>query len=53
MNVYNLGINWLIKGHMSKISLDFQNRPYYKEQGIDIVHAGRKNQVVMQYQIFF
>lgn len=53
MNVYNLGVNWLIKGHTSKITLDYQSRPYYEQQGTDITRAGRKSQVVMQYQIFF
>lgn len=53
MNVYDVGINWLIKGHTSKITLDYQSRPYYEQQGLDITRAGRKSQVVMQYQIFF
>ncbi len=53
MNVYNVGVNWLIKGHTSKITLDYQSRPYYEQQGTDITRAGRKSQVVMQYQIFF
>ncbi|MEQ1584690.1 MAG: hypothetical protein ABL895_02335 [Cyclobacteriaceae bacterium] len=53
MNVYDVGINWLIKGHTSKITLDYQSRPYFEQQGPDITRAGRKSQVVMQYQIFF
>lgn len=53
MNVYDVGVNWLIKGHTSKITLDYQSRPYYEQQGTDITRAGRKSQVVMQYQIFF
>lgn len=53
MNVYDLGVNWLIKGHTSKITLDYQSRPYFEQQGPDITRAGRKSQVVMQYQIYF
>jgi hypothetical protein len=29
VRVWNAGVNWLIKGHTSKISLDYQNRPVY------------------------
>ena len=53
MNVVNVGMNWLMKGHTSKLTLDFQNRPYYAQQGSDLIRSGRKNQVVLQYQIFF
>ncbi|SHH50608.1 hypothetical protein SAMN04488109_4105 [Chryseolinea serpens] len=53
MNVWNVGVNWLIKGHTSKISLDYQNRPYFETQGTDMVKAGNKGQVVLQYQINF
>lgn len=54
MNVYDFGVNWLIKGHASKISLDYQLRPTYAVQGTDLVRAsGMRSQVVMQYQIFF
>lgn len=53
MNVINAGVNWLIKGHSSKLTLDLQNRPYYQQQGTELLRNGRKNQVVLQYQIFF
>ena len=54
MTVFDLGVNWLIKGHSSKITLDYQNRPVYEQQAADIVRsAGRKGQVLLQYQIFF
>jgi hypothetical protein len=53
MNVFNAGINWLLKGHTSKLTLDLQNRPYYEQQGSDLIRSGRKNQLVLQYQIFF
>jgi len=50
MNVYSSGVNWFIKGHTSKITLDYQNRPTYNA---DFTSADRKGQVVLQYQIFF
>ena len=53
MNVYDVGVNWLIKGHNSKITLDYQSRPVYELQGTDLIRADRKGQVVLQYQIFF
>jgi hypothetical protein len=28
MNVFNVGVNWLIKGHNSKVTFDYQNRRY-------------------------
>jgi len=53
MTVWDLGVNWLIKGHNSKISLDYQNRPYFESQGTDMVKAGNRGQFVLQYQVYF
>jgi len=53
MNVVDVGINWLLKGHNAKFTLDYQNRPYYEQQGSDLLRNGRKGQAVLQYQIFF
>jgi hypothetical protein len=53
MNVIDVGVNWLIKGHTSKISLDYQSRPNYDQQGTELISSGRKSQVVLQYQIYF
>lgn len=53
MNVIDVGINWLLKGHTSKITLNYQNRPYYEQQGIALTRSGSRNQVMVQYQIFF
>jgi len=53
MNVYDVGVNWLLKGHKSKISLDYQSRPYYLQPSTDLIRSGRRSQVVMQYQISF
>ncbi len=51
VNVFNIGINYLIKGHSSKLSLDYQNRTVYKAEGSDLVEDGTRGQVVLQYQI--
>lgn len=54
MLVFDVGVNWLIKGHNSKISLDYQNRPTYTLDVNKYVVAGpRKSSVTIQYQIFF
>ena len=37
MNVIDIGVNWLIKGHTSKLTLDYQNRPVYESQGQELI----------------
>jgi hypothetical protein len=51
MNVFAFGINWLLNGHTSKFSLDYQSRPVYENQGGDLIKTERKGQIVLQYQI--
>ncbi|HEX8530505.1 MAG TPA: hypothetical protein VF646_10795, partial [Cytophagales bacterium] len=53
MAVFNVGLNWLIRGHNSKFSLDYQNRPVYRAspEG-ELAAAGRRGAVVLQYQVF-
>jgi hypothetical protein len=53
MNVVNVGVNWLIKVHTSKLTLDYQNRPVYEAQGQDLLKVSTKGQVVLQYQVSF
>ncbi|MFZ6001785.1 MAG: hypothetical protein ACOYW3_14840 [Bacteroidota bacterium] len=54
MNVADVGVNWLIKGHNSKLSLDYQVRPTYSQVGTDLIKdSGTKGQLVMQYQVMF
>ncbi len=51
--IYNLGINWLLKGHNSKISLDFQNRPVYQNASDGRLNTnGRRGALTLQYQVF-
>jgi hypothetical protein len=54
MNVWDFGMNWFIKGHTSKITLDWQLRPTYTlNAGALNRDPGTKSQVVAQYQFFF
>lgn len=48
MQAFNAGLNWLIEGHKSKISLDWELRPVYKTDGAILQ---RNSQIVLQYQI--
>ncbi|HEX8039320.1 MAG TPA: hypothetical protein VF490_09210 [Chryseosolibacter sp.] len=54
VNVYDIGLNWLIAGHNSKFTLDYQNRPYFAtDANQDIKEVSRKGQFVLQYQVAF
>lgn len=52
--VYNLGLNYLMSGHQSKISIDWQNRPsFYLNTNKQTLSGNRLNVITLQYQIFF
>jgi hypothetical protein len=54
MMMWHCGINWLIKGHNAKISLDYQNRPVFNANtNRDLVQTDRKGMLVLQYQLLF
>jgi hypothetical protein len=57
MKVYDVGVNWIIAGQNSKISLDYQSRPIYNQSAstgdITEVKSARRGQVVLQYQVTF
>jgi hypothetical protein len=53
MNVWNVGMNWLIKGHSSKLTIDYQGRPSYSVQGSDYIKTSTRGQLLLQYQVFF
>lgn len=54
MTVFNLGVNWFIKGNASKLTFDYQNRPVYSLVGNNLIrNSSRNGQLVMQYQFFF
>jgi hypothetical protein len=53
MNVFNVGLNWLIKGHNGKMTLNYENRPVYRNSAAanELESAGRRGAVTLQYQI--
>jgi len=55
MSTFDVGINWLIKGHNSKFTLDYQNRPYFAQAaaGEAPKETVRRGMVVLQYQVSF
>lgn len=54
MYVYDIGINWLIHGNNSKITLNYQNRPFFApNSGGSLVQAQRLSEWVVQYHIAF
>ena len=64
MQVFDMGVNWIISGHKSKISLDYQLRPIYRStasngQMLDSngnpsnTLSNRAGSVIVQYQISF
>jgi hypothetical protein len=53
MDVVDVGLNWFIQGHNSKIVVDYQNRPVYDFSDNSLMQKGRRGQAVLMYQIFF
>lgn len=54
--IYDIGVNWIIAGQNSKISLDYQSRPIFTTDSKGDIHEtknARRGQVVLQYQIAF
>src|SRR6478736_26950 len=51
MTVIDAGVNWLIYGHNSKFTLNYQNRPIYSAANAQAID--RKGEVVLQYQVSF
>jgi hypothetical protein len=55
VQIYSVGINWLMLNNQSKLSIDYQSRPVFSYDGMGHViedKASRRGQVVLQYQIF-
>lgn len=52
-NIYNVGVNWLIKGHNGKMSLNFESRPVFRNAPVadELEKNGRKSSWTLQYQI--
>lgn len=54
VNYWDMGVNWLLKGHTSKLTLAYQNRPVYQvlTPGADAALIDHKGAFVLQYQVF-
>ena len=53
MNYWDAGVNWLLKGHNSKLTLAYQNRPlYYTDAAGQGVLSGNRGAFIAQYQVF-
>jgi hypothetical protein len=51
---FDAGINWLLAGQASKLTLSYQNRPVYSQHPDGTNRADSRNSaVVLQYQVFF
>lgn len=54
--IYDIGVNWIIAGQNSKISLDYQSRPIFNADINGDIHEtknARRGQIVLQYQVSF
>lgn len=54
--VYDIGLNWIMRGNNSKISVDYQSRPIFNTDAngeIRETKSARRGQVVLQYQLAF
>lgn len=54
MAYWDGGVNWLLKGHTSKLTLAYQSRPVYQSDAVapDAFKIDRKGSFVLQYQVF-
>lgn len=56
MLVYDIGVNWIMSGQNSKLSLDYQSRPIFNTASngdVTETKSARRGQVVLQYQVMF
>ncbi len=51
MVLVDVGINWLVSGHNSKFTLNYQSRPVYGASDAKV--TARKGEWVLQYQVAF
>ena len=51
MTTFDLGVNWYLKGHLSKFTLNMQSRPIYNETSEGFTSEDRKWSAILQYII--
>ncbi|WP_246022564.1 hypothetical protein [Filimonas effusa] len=54
MTFWDLGLNWLLKGHTSKLTFAYQNRPVFETRtpGANAQLTSHKGSYILQYQVF-
>ena len=50
MNFFDVGVNWLLAGNVSKFTIAYQNRPVFDTNRDK---TGTKGALIMQYQVLF
>ncbi|MHA6247448.1 hypothetical protein ACXYMU_05895 [Pontibacter sp. CAU 1760] len=54
MEVYDMGVNWLINKHQSKVSVNYQLRPVFTQQASGaVVKTDHASSAWLQYQVYF
>ncbi len=53
MLAYDVGMNWLLKGHLSRFAINYQFRPIYYERSDKVEMDGYKGMFVLMYQFRF
>lgn len=53
MDVIDIGMNWLMNAHATKLTIDYQLRPVFTSNNGLLTRSGHKGQLVLQYQIYF
>ncbi|CAN0071899.1 unnamed protein product, partial [Chrysoparadoxa australica] len=53
MLLHEMGINYLLNGHQSKLTLGYKSRPVFVEASGQRIVKNRKSMVVLQYQVRF
>ncbi len=49
MVVYNIGVNWYLRGHLSKLALNLENRPIFANGLDQLEETDRKSMIILQY----
>lgn len=54
--LWDIGLNWIMSGQNSKLSIDYQSRPIYNADSNGEIHetkSARRGQIILQYQVMF
>ena len=54
--LWDIGLNWIMSGQNSKLSIDYQSRPIFNTDSNGDIHEtkdARRGQIVVQYQVMF